>query len=400
MSHPFQEALPVLEKLEKHGYKAYFVGGAVRDYILDRPLGDIDIATNAIPEQVMSIFEKTVPIGIEHGTVLVRYQKKSYEVTTFRVDGEYEDFRHPDRVEFVRDIKEDLARRDFTINAIAMDKEGNLVDPFGGRKDLENQVLRTVRNPYDRFQEDPLRIMRAVRFISQLGFQLNSETEEAMKHQGPLLEKIAVERIAAEMEKLLKGTYVHKALQVIKGNLIHSYLPLFKEEKGLIDACIKTVRNPVRELYEGIALFHILDNRFSIQNWCKRWKLSNKIKNKSQQLADTYYCYQKKGLDNTCIYLLDEDVVPSFSNLVKLIEHHDVKEKELKERFKQLPIHSLRDLEVDGQMLKQWFPDRKPGPWMKNILTQLEINVLKGEVKNHKESLKEWVLNWSQREEN
>ncbi|WP_165902056.1 CCA tRNA nucleotidyltransferase [Melghiribacillus thermohalophilus] len=401
MEQPFKEALPILHQLEKQGHQAYFVGGSVRDYLLKRPIGDIDIATSALPREVQSIFKKTIPVGIEHGTVLVRYHNQSYEVTTFRIDGDYQDFRHPEQVEFVRDIQEDLARRDFTINAIAMDSQGNIIDPFNGMRDMKEKLLRTVLHADDRFQEDPLRMMRAVRFISQLGFHLDDHTKKAMKKHGFLLEKIAVERKAAELEKLLKGTHLQKSFQVIKDTGIHFYLPVFQQDSGLIDKCLEMMTDPVETFYEGIARLHFINTRHSVEEWIREWKLSNKIKNRSKQLARAYQCFKKRKLDNRCLYLLDLDMIPSFVSLINAFATDDsMKETEVKKRYDSLPIYSRKDLKVDGNQIRQWLPDKKPGPWINTVLTHVENKVLTGELKNDVEQIKEWVFRWNRQEGN
>src|SRR5699024_609682 len=142
----FIDGKKVIIEIENNGHSAYFVGGCVRDLLLNRPIGDIDIATSALPEQIQAIFPQVIPVGIEHGTVIVRYNHVSYEVTTFRLDGEYSDQRHPDSVQFIDRIDEDLERRDFTINALAMDKKGKIIDLFAGKKDLARRMIRTVGN--------------------------------------------------------------------------------------------------------------------------------------------------------------------------------------------------------------------------------------------------------------
>src|SRR5690625_1954927 len=142
----FKKAKPIIDQIEKHGYKAYFVGGCVRDYLLKHDIGDIDIATSASPEDIIRLFSTVIPVGIEHGTVIVRHDHESYEVTTFRVDGTYSDHRHPDSVKFIDQIDYDLQRRDFTINAIAMDKNGQILDLFDGQKDISQKIIRTVRS--------------------------------------------------------------------------------------------------------------------------------------------------------------------------------------------------------------------------------------------------------------
>ena len=168
----FTKAMPVLQRLEDAGFEAYFVGGSVRDVLLDRHVHDIDITTSAYPEEVKELFEKSIDTGIKHGTVTVLYEGESYEITTFRTESGYQDFRRPDHVTFVQNLDEDLKRRDFTINALAMDIRGQIIDPFNGVEDLKKRVIRAVGNPETRFHEDGRRMMRAVRFMSQLEFKL------------------------------------------------------------------------------------------------------------------------------------------------------------------------------------------------------------------------------------
>ena len=163
---PLKEGIGVLEALEEHGHQAYFVGGCIRDFVMKRSIHDIDIATSATPEEVIQIFDKTVPTGLQHGTVLVLFNQSSYEVTTFRSEGTYQDFRRPSEVTFIRDLNEDLQRRDFTMNAMAMDRHGLLYDPFDGQAAIERKEILAVGNAEERFMEDPLRMMRA--FVFQL----------------------------------------------------------------------------------------------------------------------------------------------------------------------------------------------------------------------------------------
>ena len=177
----------IINILEKAGYEAYAVGGCVRDALLGRTPNDWDITTSAKPEQVKALFHRTVDTGIAHGTVTVLLEKEGFEVTTYRVDGEYEDGRHPKEVTFTACLEEDLKRRDFTINAMAYNPRKGLVDLFEGQKDLENKVIRCVGDPLERFTEDALRIMRAVRFSAQLGFSLEEETRKALSVLAPNL---------------------------------------------------------------------------------------------------------------------------------------------------------------------------------------------------------------------
>lgn len=193
----------IIQTLQEHGYEAYAVGGCVRDSLLGREPGDWDITTSASPDEIKKLFARTVDTGIEHGTVTVLLGKEGFEVTTYRIDGKYEDSRHPTEVIFTRNLREDLLRRDFTINAMAYNDTEGIVDIFGGMDDLNRKIIRCVGNARERFGEDALRIMRGVRFAAQLGFSLEKETKEAMAELAPTLEKISAERIQTELVKLL-----------------------------------------------------------------------------------------------------------------------------------------------------------------------------------------------------
>ena len=198
-----KNAETILHILEKAGYEAYVVGGCVRDSILGRSPDDWDITTSAKPEQVKALFHRTVDTGLQHGTVTVLMEKEGYEVTTYRVDGEYEDGRHPKEVTFTASLKEDLKRRDFTINAMAYNDETGLVDAFDGIADLNAKRIRCVGEPTERFSEDALRMLRAVRFAAQLGFAIEERTEQAIRDMCGNLEKISAERIQVELVKLV-----------------------------------------------------------------------------------------------------------------------------------------------------------------------------------------------------
>ncbi len=201
--HVPRGAEEIIEKLNDHGFEAYVVGGCVRDSLLGKEPEDWDITTSAKPEQVKEIFGRTIDTGIKHGTVTIMRGRKGYEVTTFRIDGEYEDGRHPRSVEFTSSLIEDLKRRDFTINAMAYCEQTGLVDVFGGLKDLEDRRICCVGNAYDRFTEDALRILRALRFSAQLGFGIEKKTETALRELASNLHKVSRERVQAELTRLL-----------------------------------------------------------------------------------------------------------------------------------------------------------------------------------------------------
>lgn len=193
----------IIETIQAAGFEAYAVGGCVRDSLLGRVPNDWDITTSAKPEQVKELFPRTIDTGIQHGTVTVMLQKEGFEVTTYRIDGKYEDSRHPKEVTFTASLTEDLKRRDFTINAMAYNETEGLIDVFGGREDMEKKRIRCVGEAKERFSEDALRMMRAVRFSAQLGYEIEEKTKEAIKELAPTLKKISAERIQVELVKLV-----------------------------------------------------------------------------------------------------------------------------------------------------------------------------------------------------
>lgn len=217
----------IIDQLMKHGFEAYAVGGCVRDSILGKEPEDWDITTSAKPEEVKKIFHRTIDTGILHGTVTVMLEKEGYEVTTYRIDGEYEDNRHPKEVEFTSNLTEDLRRRDFTINAMAYNKKDGMVDIFGGLKDLEDGIIRCVGSARDRFDEDALRILRAIRFSAQLGFEIDKETLEAIKVKKEHLKNISAERIRVELNKLLLSDHPDKIFIAYRTGITKVILPEF-----------------------------------------------------------------------------------------------------------------------------------------------------------------------------
>ena len=244
-------AAALLDTLHAAGYAAYAVGGCVRDSLLGRTAHDWDLCTSALPQQVMELFgaEQCIPTGLQHGTVTIKYGGQLYETTTFRTEGSYTDGRHPDAVQFVPDVREDLARRDFTINAMAYNEAEGLVDPFGGQKDLQNGLLRAVGEPQQRFTEDALRILRLYRFAARFGFALDAATARAARQLAPHLDCISAERIQEELAKLLAapqpGAYLEPAvLAVVLPELTPAALDA---AKPVVDACPAGEKNlPVR----------------------------------------------------------------------------------------------------------------------------------------------------------
>ena len=249
----------IIETLEANGYEAFAVGGCVRDTLLLRVPGDWDITTSAKPEEVKALFDHTIDTGIQHGTVTVMKNHVGYEVTTYRIDGEYEDARHPKEVIFTANLVEDLKRRDFTINAMAYNERAGLVDEFDGIKDLEDKVIRCVGNPKERFSEDALRMLRAVRFAAQLGFSIDSETKEAIKELAPTLEKVSKERIATELIKILVSDHPEEMRTAYELGLTKVFMPEF-------DVAMETDQQNAHHMYTVgehsiVAMQHVRSER-------------------------------------------------------------------------------------------------------------------------------------------
>ena len=243
----------IIKTIMNAGFEAYVVGGCVRDSILGRKPEDWDITTSAKPEQVKALFPRTIDTGIQHGTVTVMLDKEGFEVTTYRIDGKYEDSRHPKEVTFTPNLTEDLRRRDFTINAMAYNNETGLVDVFGGLEDIDNKMIRCVGNARERFGEDALRIMRAIRFSAQLGYSIEEETCEAIKELAPTLEAISAERIRVELEKLLVSPHPDYLRQAYEMGITKVILPEF-------DRCMETAQNHPHHMYSvGEHVLHSLD---------------------------------------------------------------------------------------------------------------------------------------------
>ena len=244
----------IISVLSGAGFEAYAVGGCVRDAILGRVPGDWDITTNARPEEVKGLFRRTVDTGIAHGTVTVMLGSDAFEVTTYRQDGDYSDHRHPDEVTFTTSLEEDLKRRDFTINAMAYRPETGIVDLFGGQEDLKRKVIRCVGDPRERFDEDALRIMRALRFSAQLGFTIDPSTRAAIREFAPRLQLISKERIRVELVKLLVSPHPERLKDLADCGITAQIFPLW-------DTMLATPQSSAFHLYSvGVHTLKVVEN--------------------------------------------------------------------------------------------------------------------------------------------
>jgi tRNA nucleotidyltransferase (CCA-adding enzyme) len=386
----FEQASFIIKTLKQEGYEAYFVGGSVRDYLIGRPIGDIDIATSALPNEVMNIFPHHVPVGLEHGTVIVLHKDVPYEVTTFRIEAGYEDFRRPSEVTFVRSLKEDLQRRDFTMNAIAMTEDGKILDPFEGKKAIEHKIIETVGSPNERFQEDALRMMRGVRFVSVLGFSLDDAAKQAIIRNVSLLRHIAIERIAVEFEKLLLGSYVQKALPLLTETGLYQYLPHFEQKNNELIKAAHYDWSYIRIDLEAWALLLYIVKITDAEAVLRTWKLSNK---KIKGITDILRFLQKRHVQNwdeRMLYDAGEETAVMVETLYQILKRKKPEADHIRKRYRELSIHSRKELQVTGTDLLQW-TKKKGGPWVASALEEIEQAVLNRQVANSRESIKEWL---------
>ena len=378
----FQEALPVLKKIKEAGFEAYFVGGSVRDALLGRPIHDVDIASSSYPEETKQIFTRTVDVGIEHGTVLVLENAGEYEVTTFRTEDVYVDYRRPSQVTFVRSLEEDLKRRDFTINALALDESGQVIDKFSGLKDLEQGLLRAVGLAEERFNEDALRIMRGFRFQASLGFELAEDTFKAMQICAPLLEKISVERTFIEFDKLLTAPHWRVGIESLVVSSAYDYLPEMQGKGTLLTAFVTSLAEDftfTSSEQAWAALLMALEIT-DVRGFLKRWKTSNDFQKKVQQLVEIWQERQKGLLDRAACYRFDLDLMRQAENL-RAGRGLETDFPAIQTVYDSLTIHDKHEIVINGgQLIKEH--GFQPGPALGQVLTAVEQAIVQGLLAN------------------
>ncbi|MEI5907216.1 CCA tRNA nucleotidyltransferase [Bacillus spongiae] len=389
LPHPFSKAVPVLHRMKAAGFEAYFVGGSVRDYLLKRDIHDVDIATSALPIETKEIFENTIDIGIDHGTILVKFQGEAYEITTFRSEAEYNDFRRPDQVQFIRSLREDLQRRDFTMNSIAMNENGDLIDPFHGQKALMKRQVQTVGNAEDRFQEDALRMMRAVRFVSQLCFELAPSTKMALQEHASLLKHIAVERIYAEMCKLINGKNKVHALEIMVDTGLFRYLPGMEDKKKTLIKLIDYLPYIHGEMQFWL-LFLSLCPSMNSKMFLTSWRMPNKKINFLLKAQSSLAERHQKDWNNYTIYRAGIETMLEVEMVYAALHKIPNQVHELTRRYENLPIKDRQELSVNGSDLLTW-SGRAGGPWVKELLADIEKNVVEEKIVNEQLAIRKWI---------
>ncbi len=385
----FTAALPVLKQINEAGYEAYFVGGSVRDLLLNRHIHDVDIATSAYPMEIKQIFKKTIDTGIKHGTVTVLYEGESYEITTFRTESGYQDFRRPDHVTFVHNLSEDLKRRDFTINALAMDVDGNVIDHFDGLGDLDKHLIRAVGKAENRFHEDALRMMRAVRFMSQLQFTLEPETEQAISDNHELLSKISVERIRDEFVKMGIAPGSQKAFQIFLDTGLSEEVPGFKGKKENLALYPQLNFSPTTEanLWALMIILLKLPNE-KIPSFMRMWKNSNAMERQVADIVAFFDLISSRAPNNYDLYQAGLETIASTIDLAHILGQ-PINGSALVDGYEALPIKNSHDLVIDGHfLLKNGIP---AGPRVGLLLEEIKKAVLEGVISNNEAAITEFL---------
>lgn len=382
MPSEFQKALPILTKIKEAGYEAYFVGGSVRDVLLERPIHDVDIATSSYPEETKAIFNRTVDVGIEHGTVLVLENGGEYEITTFRTEDVYVDYRRPSQVSFVRSLEEDLKRRDFTVNALALDENGQVIDKFRGLIDLEQKRLRAVGKAEERFEEDALRIMRGFRFAASLDFDIEAATFEAMRSHSPLLEKISVERSFTEFDKLLMAPHWRKGISAMIACQAYDYLPGLKQQEAGLNHLIVSLKDnfTFSDHHQAWAYVMISLAIEDPKSFLKAWKTSNDFQRYVTKLIALYRIRQERSFEKLDIYQYGKEMASLVEGLRKA-QSLSVDMDHIEALDQALAIHNKYDIVLNGSHLIKDF-GMKPGPQLGLMLEKVELAIVEARLDN------------------
>ncbi|GKQ42731.1 CCA-adding enzyme [Companilactobacillus sp. RD055328] len=377
----FKESLHILKAIEAAGFEAYFVGGSVRDHLLNLPIHDVDIATSAYPDEIKKIFPRTIDTGIEHGTVTVMDDNVPYEITTFRTESGYQDFRRPDKVTFVRKLKDDLQRRDFTINALAVATDGEVIDEFSGLEDLKSKTIRAVGVAQDRFHEDALRMMRAVRFQSQLGFVIEEETLKAIELNAELLEKISVERINTEFVKMLLAKNWQLGYKNFLTTDLYKYCPQLNNKHYELTKLLEYKDIQIVSVEAAWAILTEAIKTNDLNKFLTLWKESNKVKADVQSINKLIDNIEEDNYDVWSFYKVGDTFLNEIDNICEL-RHIDYDRQKVINIYNQLPIKSKKELAIDGKTLIKEL-NLKPGPQLGKLLTEIEKKVVFGQLENN-----------------
>jgi len=375
MEKHLENGKTILRTLNDEGYEAYFVGGFVRDALLGRASGDIDITTNATPQVVERLFDRTVLTGKAFGTVTVLIEGEPFEVTTYRKETEYDNHRHPNSISFAETLEEDLSRRDFTVNQLVMDKDGNVYDAFGGKDDLQERRIRTIGDPSERFSEDALRMLRAFRFAAQLDFSIEEGTLDAIEKKRHLIPKISVERIQDELVKLFDAPRKKEAIESMRRTKVDETLNL---ENGL--AILLSLDGPSDHV-ESFAIMHSVDALDM-----DHYRFSNDFKNTVETLSQLHKKTFQHGFGPEDLFHYGLSACLK-ANRINVLRGGKDEQALIRRLDDSLVIRDATDLAFKGKDIKQELPIDHP-PHISEILSKLIHEVLRGEIPNTYGALK------------
>ena len=383
----------IIGSLEEHGFEGFAVGGCVRDSLLKKTPKDWDITTDALPVDMKKIFKKTFDTGIAHGTVTVLMDGVGYELTTYRIDGNYSDGRHPDSVSFSKNLSEDLCRRDFTINAMAYSNKKGIVDLFDGRKDLQNGIIRAVGDAKKRFDEDALRMLRAVRFAAQLGFKIDDDTFEAIKEKAKLLSNVSKERIFVELNKSLCGDFAQNIKMVYTSGLYRYIGKEFaKLDESIYDFYPRKFPNK-KHMYWAVFLENI-ENVEAVKKILFELKSDNATRNNAYLLVkelknplpssdeDIRWSLHRIGADLFCDYI---EILKSDKKNVDILDKIDTIENRYSLILKENHAYEISMLDITGKDLMDIGISK--GPKIGEVLEFLLKKVIENPLNNEKSSL-------------
>ncbi|XMB71903.1 CCA tRNA nucleotidyltransferase [Mycoplasmatota bacterium WC30] len=380
----YEKGREIVKKLLDLDYQAFFVGGFVRDYLLGIEPSDVDITTNALPKEIQKIFAKTKATGIKYGTISVYEDDFNYEVTTFRADMNYIDHRRPERVVFSEEIEEDLKRRDFTINALAMNYYGEITDLFSGKSDLEQKLIRAIGDPDLRFKEDALRILRAFRFVSKLDFDIESKTLDSINKNIHLLSKISNERILGEFKKIIDYPHHKKALAMLYESKVSEVFP--ELEAGL------RLLNSLKKFEINYLEFFALCLYCANLDIPTTWRFSNKEKAYINKIVELVQVTENDTYNEMIIYRLGKDI-PLMANKVScLINPENNQEDLINDIYESLPIYKTCDLKFKGQDILE-LTTLKNAEIIGEIIDDITYQIITNNLENKYEDIKQYTLN-------
>lgn len=400
----------VIRTLIDHGYEAYWVGGCVRDEYMGRRVSDMDITTSALPERTSELFPRVVPTGIKHGTVTVIEKGQAFEVTTYRVESGYEDHRRPTEVVFVSEVEEDLKRRDFTMNAMALGIDGVWVDPFGGRKDIDMRMIRCVGDARVRFREDALRMIRCIRFASVFGFSIAKDTWKGILADRGTLSWIAMERIRSELDKMMSGPNPLRGLELLKQSGLYTSMKVpfpYKKHNTEIIGAISFVQSSYLDIRWALLILGCGISACEVDSLLRDWTFSNKRRESITRLVKFQERWSSdlrcNEPDSGCLLWvnlvldLGSEIAEQWLYMQEVVERsmqqnnaskgvEGVSVEQARKWLDEMNVRNLKDLQVTGNELLQVL-ERRGGPWLGKVLQHLLVKTAVGDLPNDKDKL-------------